>query len=1045
MHSKATFEQDAISTDIDFEDTKDTKLEISHDDKNSSSRRKRWDVIPFIEDGDIKNNIVVKDDKLLNNYKNEPVKRSRWDLIPLKSQSNELNSNNNMIGINSSVKLSPDDILKYRLQKEIYERNKPWTDEELDRILPKEGYEIIDSPEGYDILRERRLKNSSINNFGQEFYEIPEFSGIESKNEHSNDILIGGTSTIVYHAELGELALKAEDYSFFAKLFSSESEDDLSVEEVKERQILTSLLKLKNGNPQQRRQAMRYITENAKELGAGPLFNNILPLLMLSTLEDQERHILVKAMDKILYKLKDLVRPYVHKILVVIEPMLIDQEYYARMEGREIISNLSKAVGLATMIATMRPDIDHPDEYVRNTTARAFAVIASALGIPSLIIFLQAVCQSKKSWQARHTGIKIVQQIAIIMGCAILPHLKNLVQIISHGLVDENQKVRMITALSIAALAEASAPYGIEAFDNILRPLWKGIKEYRGKGLAAFLKAIGQIIPLMDAHHANYYTSEVAPILVNEFSTPDDEMKRIVLKVIQQCILTNGVEVEYFKLEIIPLYFSNLWIPRNALDKRTYKQLVETTVSISQKTGAECILKFLIQYLKDSNESFRKMGLETINKMISLTKVIDIDNRLQELLIDGILYAFQEHTDDDSTIIIDSFGSILSSLGTAAKPYLPQISCIIRWRLNTPSAKVRQMAADLIARIVGIMKQCDEEEMLGHIGLFLYEYLGEEYPEVLGSIIGALKEIINVIGIDKMSPPIKDLLPRLTPILKNRHEKVQENVIDLIGCCANRGGDLISPKEWDRICFDLLDTLRANKKSIRRATVNTFGYIAKTIGPHDVLVTLLNNLRVQERQLRVCTTVAIAIISDICMPYTVLPALMNEYRIPDLNVQNGVLKTLSFMFEYIREMSKNYVYAITPLLESALTDRDPVHRQTATWACKHLALGIAGLGCDDALIHLLNYVWPNILETSPHLIQAVFEAIDAFRVSVGPGTILLYLLQGLFHPARRVRTVYWKLYNNLYIGSQDALVPFFPNIPDYQGKSFMRHELYYLI
>ena len=63
------------------------------------------------------------------------------------------------------------------------------------------------------------------------------------------------------------------------------------------------------------------------------------------------------------------------------------------------------------MIATMRPDIDNMDEYVRNTTARAFAVVASALGIPSLIPFLKAVCQSKKSWQARHTGIKIVQQV----------------------------------------------------------------------------------------------------------------------------------------------------------------------------------------------------------------------------------------------------------------------------------------------------------------------------------------------------------------------------------------------------------------------------------------------------------------------------------------------------------------------------------------------------------------------------------------------------------------------------------------------------------
>lgn len=61
--------------------------------------------------------------------------------------------------------------------------------------------------------------------------------------------------------------------------------------------------------------------------------------------------------------------------------------------------------------------------------------------------------------------------------------------------------------------------------------------------------------------------------------------------------------------------------------------------------------------------------------------------------------------------------------------------------------------------------------------------------------------------------------------------------------------------------------------------MNTFGYIAKAIGPQDVLVTLLNNLKVQERQNRVCTTVAIAIVAETCSPFTVLPALMNEYRV----------------------------------------------------------------------------------------------------------------------------------------------------------------------
>jgi splicing factor 3B subunit 1 len=307
--------------------------------------------------------------------------------------------------------------------------------------------------------------------------------------------------------------------------------------------------------------------------------------------------------------------------------------------------------------------------------------------------------------------------------------------------------------------------------------------------------------------------------------------------------------------------------------------------------------------------------------------------------------------------------------------------------------------------------------------------------------LGALKAIVNVIGMTKMTPPIKDLLPRLTPILKNRHEKVQENCIDLVGRIADRGAEFVSAREWMRISFELLDMLKAHKKGIRRATVNTFGYIAKAIGPQDVLATLLNNLKVQERQNRVCTTVAIAIVAETCSPFTVLPALMNEYRVPELNVQNGVLKALSFMFEYIGEMGKDYIYAITPLLEDALMDRDLVHRQTACTVVKHMSLGVVGLSCEDALRHLLNFVWPNIFETSPHVINAVFEAIEGLGRALGPSAIFMYLLQGLFHPARKVREVYWKVYNTLYIAHQDALVSFFPRVPNDTTNSYLRHEL----
>ena len=156
--------------------------------------------------------------------------------------------------------------------------------------------------------------------------------------------------------------------------------------------------------------------------------------------------------------------------------------------------------------------------------------------------------------------------------------------------------------------------------------------------------------------------------------------------------------------------------------------------------------------------------------------------------------------------------------------------------------------------------------------------------------------------------------------------------------------------------------------------------------------------------MRVCTTVAIAIVAETCSPFTVLPALMNEYRIPDLNVQNGVLKALSFMFEYIGEMGRDYIYSVSSLLEDSLMDRDVIHRQTASTTVKHIALGVSGLDCEDALLHLMNFVWPNILEVSPHVINAVMEAVEGLIVALGPGRIFMYALQGLYHPARKFET-----------------------------------------
>ena len=911
------------------------------------------------------------------------------------------------------------------VKKEVVHSIRQITDEDLDHFLPSEGYEIVLPPVGFESKSDSMPKS--------DYYEIP-----SSKSGPSVEAM----NTLPVYLGAGDMPeLKADDMIHFSALMKGATDEQLTPEQAKERKILALLLKIKNGTPQMRKQATKLLIDQSRHLGPEPIFNNILPLLMSATIDDQERHILVKLIDRLLLKLQDQVRPFVHKILVVIEPLLIDEDYYARLEGREVIANLSKAAGLPTMIATMRPDIDHPDDYVRNTTARALAVVASSLGVQNLVPFLKAVCSSKRSWQARHTGVKIVQQIAILIGAGVLPFLYQLVDAIKVCISDEHQKVRTMTALAVASLAEASTPFGIEAFEAVRLVIWRGAQEHRGKGLAAFVKAVGFLIPLMDPEEAGFSTKEIMPVLIREFSTPDDEIKRIVLKALQQCVGTAGVDASFIRDEVLQRYFENLWVVRNSVEKRNYDALVSTTVALSGKVGGSDVISYIVIGMKDPSEPFRKMVLETVHKVIELRGLTDISARLEEQIVDGVIYTLNEQVAEDSGALINGCASIVNTLGIRVKPYLPQLAGMLRWRLNQPATKTRQQAADMIAKIPGTIMLCNEEKLLSNMGLFIYEFLGEEYPEVLGSLLGALRAIVNVIGMANMTPPIRDLLPRLTPILKNRHEKVQENCIELIGRIADRGPDLAPAREWNRICFDLLDLLKAPKKSVRRCASMTFGYIARAIGPHDVIGTLLNNLKVQERQLRVCTTVAIAIVAETCGPFTVLPAMMNEYKVPDINVQTSILKAISFMFEYLGTTAKDYVYALTPLIEDGLTDRDLTHRHTAAWAVKHLALGVAGLGCEDSLQHLFNYVWPNIFETAPHMIQSFFDAMDAFRVALGAGRILPYILSGLFHPARRVRECYWRVYNHLYMGAQDALTPAYPIFSGPNESRFRSIEL----
>jgi len=78
-------------------------------------------------------------------------------------------------------------------------------------------------------------------------------------------------------------------------------------------------------------------------------------------------------------------------------------------------------------------------------------------------------------------------------------------------------------------------------------------------------------------------------ILIREFNSPDEEMKKIVLKVVKQCVSTDGVEAAYIKETILPNFYKAFWVRKIALNRRNYRQLVDTTVEIAAKDGVKII------------------------------------------------------------------------------------------------------------------------------------------------------------------------------------------------------------------------------------------------------------------------------------------------------------------------------------------------------------------------------------------------------------------------------------------------------------------------
>jgi splicing factor 3B subunit 1 len=859
------------------------------------------------------------------------------------------------------------------------EENYIYPDEFFDFVLPTEGFSIINMGKG--TVLEKGTIDSFINKEDNMYFGL----------------------------------LSNEERGFFKPLFNQTSDPQKSA--INELKILRLFLQIKFGSIPARRIASKALVDKATDLNLQVLVKSLISLLMISSLKEQERHIFLKILEKLILKYGDTLSSFASQILIIVEPLLIDNDYFIREEGKDIIVAIAKSFNITSLLSIMKEDMEHPEETVRNASCRAFSVIVLTFGMEKFIKFFNVICTTESKWELCHSGLKSIQYIALTGSSQIYPIIDLLIKITTKCIYHENIKVQVAALLSLSSLAESLRPNGFSYFASSVPILVQILITSRGKTVSSCIKAIGSIFSLKGSSLTYSESLNIITYFLKWLGQGDLNLQRIVIISLSKCL---GNEIFHSHLvskdtaALFLSFFSNFSSTVKDIDKSFSEKLIHI-LFLFCKMQPEFVSS-LVRLISNSTSS----GALLITKLLSNPAISASIPEPKSNFIDTLLDLMSKY---ESYEIYYNIFQILANLQIRDVNSIERLSDLLIRKFSSQNPAIRLSSAKVLSLLPLICKSTHSNDILKRFVTLVYENLDDNDPLVVSYNISSLDALLLDLNYSIQMPSIKDIVLKVASTLRTKNEKIQEASSRFIGNIAKNLYETVSIREWMRVCFELIDLLGTSHKPTRKEAFKAFGFISKAIGPSDLIIALLNNLKVQERQNRLCTTIAIAIVAESCGPFAVLPSIMNEYRIPELNVQNGVLKSLSFLFEYNSFDGRTYSLSIIGLLEDALCEREIVHRQLACNVAKHLSLCNFGRSLPDVFMHLMNLIWPNILESSPHVILNTIEAVESIRVNIGPGAVFNFLVQGLFHPARKVRETFWRSYNNLAISSSDSVIP----------------------
>lgn len=790
---------------------------------------------------------------------------------------------------------------------------------------------------------------------------------------------------------------------------------------VSDERLVFLLFRVKNGaSPAVRRHATRLLVNGVDvHWSTGALLGALRSASKaLHTCEEG-----LVAWDKLLERVVDRLGPddsqRVALILDIIGPRLVlgadGRGPFSVGAPHRIVRQLAYVTSPWVVLAAIRHWVEAENDSVRMQAAVLVAVVAATRGVDAVRPMLDALSRSRThGFLPRLVCAEAMEQMARWLGLRLLSYLPKLVPIAQRALEDEQPLVQLAGCRAVAAIARGCAPFGLEAFEPTRSVLVHRLQMVRHRMLGATMETIAALMLLMDEAQESYLMRRMAPLVVREMPA------LVAIPIWDRVVSSAGVDVDFLRDRFLPCLLDTFFSQSNDRLERLLKRvtmrrrLALVVTALARRLAPPVVLADpMLRCLAEpaGRNPQHCLALECVEQVTHECPTNAYSDQQRSLLVDGLIAALNEPPLSKVHLV----GNIISALGEQAAPWHPVFARVARMRLNAPTPEHRQQGARLIACLARSMHKHGCESMMMQLGALLAEHYGEEYPQALASILEAVHEILVVLDDRSDDAPYTGMISRLVPILRNRDDRVRGACAQLVNTIGKRAGARVPPHEWLRVAHEMRPMLGSQRRSVRFAAVEAYGAVARAVPDvEEIVQPLLACLGDSDRSTRISAMVAVAVIAEQRDPRRTVAVLVEEYlEKPNRDTQTGVMKAVSFLCEYLGGSARWFqdhqlMDALVLLLQDGLVQPNDVLRQLACEATGHLALAVTGLGFERYLMHLANYVWPNVVCLSPqaketHFSNAVRFAVHALAESLGYEWLEGYTQVMQRFPAKKVR------------------------------------------